>query len=350
VTHDRDLIDAVATAILELDEQAHRVTRYEGNYGRYLDAKRAARIRAQQAYDAQQDEIAGLRERAAATARMVGFGRAAPDRDKHAYNFRGKNVERAVSRNVRSIQEKLARIEANPLQPPPAPMRFRADFAAGRLRPGTVAAKASDVEVTYGDRQVLAGVSLLVDAEDRICLTGPNGSGKSTLVRVLTQQEKPDRGSVRWAPDVRIGFLHQEPQLTAPELTVAENITLGLRLAGVPNVTDEARGWLVRWGLLTRDDLTKKVMDLSVGQQRKVELGILVGSNPDALLLDEPTNHLSFDVVESLQAALTDFRGPVVIVTHDRRLIREFPRRLWTLHDGHLRVTDLWPARAAAPK
>ncbi|MQB02244.1 MAG: ATP-binding cassette domain-containing protein, partial [Actinobacteria bacterium] len=76
VTHDRDLIDAVATAILELDEQAHRVTRYEGNYGRYLDAKRAARIRAQQAYDAQQDEIAGLRERAAATARMVGFGRA----------------------------------------------------------------------------------------------------------------------------------------------------------------------------------------------------------------------------------------------------------------------------------
>jgi len=82
------------------------------------------------------------------------------------------------------------------------------------------------------------------------------------------------------------------------------------------------------------------VADLSVGQQRKVELGILVGSDPDALLLDEPTNHLTFDVIESLQASLADFEGPVLIVTHDRRLIREFPRRLWHLRQGRLSATD----------
>lgn len=92
----------------------------------------------------------------------------------------------------------------------------------------------------------------------------------------------------------------------------------------------------MHWGLLTREDLTKRVADLSVGQQRKVELRILVGSEPDVLLLDEPTNHLIFDVIESLQAALIDFDGPVLIATHDRRLIREFPRRLWRLHEGRL--------------
>lgn len=117
VTHDRDFIDAVATAILELDEQTHGLARYEGDYGRYLAAKRSARISAQQAYDTQQEEIAQLRDQAATTARAVGFGRASSDHDKRAYNFRGAGAERAVSRNVRAVKEKLDRIEARLLQP-----------------------------------------------------------------------------------------------------------------------------------------------------------------------------------------------------------------------------------------
>lgn len=340
VTHDRDFIDAVATAILELDEHSHRLTRYEGNYGAYLAAKSAARTRAQQAYDAQQEEIARLRERAATAARAVGFNRAAPDRDKYGYNFRGAGVDRAISRNVRAALEKLQRIEANALEPPPKPLRFRARFSAGQLRPGTVAVQAHDLVARYGDRTVLDHVGCLLETDDRVCLVGPNGSGKSTLLRILAGEAEPQQGNARWVPGVRIGYLPQEPRLPEPAQTVAANITLGLRRAGLPSVTDEARGWLVRWGLLARDDLSKRMSDLSVGQQRKVELGILVGSNPDALLLDEPTNHLTFDVIESLQTALVDFDGPVLIATHDRRLIREFPRRLWRLCQGHVAETD----------
>jgi macrolide transport system ATP-binding/permease protein len=340
VTHDRDFIDAVGTAILELDEHTHELARYEGNYGRYLQAKRAARIRAQQLYEAQQAEIAALREKAATTARAVGFGRAAPDRDKSAYNFRGASVDRAISRNVRAAQEKLARLQARPAQPPPAPLRFSASFAAGRLRRGTVAIQAEDLTVQYGSRQVLDQVTCLLDAEGRVCLTGPNGSGKTTLLTILAGRSQPHAGTVRSQPGIRIGYLPQEPQLPAPLQTAASNITLGLTQAGLTSVTADARGWLVRWGLLTREDLTKRVSDLSVGQQRKIELGILVGSSPDALLLDEPTNHLSFDVIESLQEALAGFQGPVVIITHDRRLIREFAKTLWTLRDGHLGITE----------
>jgi macrolide transport system ATP-binding/permease protein len=344
VTHDRDVIDAVATATLELDEHSHEMTRYEGNYGRYLDAKRAALIRAQQAHDAQQAEIAELRQQAATTARAVGFGRAASDHDKRAYNFRGASVDRAISRNVRAAQEKLARIEAHPLQPPPKPLRFSARFAAGHLRRGTVAIQAEGLVVRYGDRRVLDQVTCLLDAGDRVCLTGLNGSGKSTLLRILAGQPQPHTGSVRAQPGIRIGYLPQEPQLPDPSGTAATNITLGLSRAGLTSVTAEARGWLVRWGLLTREDLTKRVSDLSVGQQRKIELGVLVGSNPDVLLLDEPTNHLSFDVIESLQDAINEFQGPVLIVTHDRRLIRHLARTLWTLREGHLDVSNRSPA------
>jgi len=340
VTHDRDFVDAVATAILELDEHTHGLTRYEGNYGRYLVAKRAARISEQQAYDTQQEEISQLRDQAATTARAVGFGRASTDHDKRAYNFRGAGAERAVSRNVRAVKEKLERIEAHLLQPPPKPLRFHARFSGGRLRPGTVAVQAHKLVMRYGERIILDRVDCLLEADDRVCLIGPNGSGKTTLLRILASEAEPQAGDLQWSPGVRIGYLPQEPHFPEPAETVAANVTIGLRRAGLSSVTDEARGWLVRWGLLTREDLTKRVADLSLGQQRKVELGILIGSEPDVLLLDEPTNHVTFDVIESLQAALIDFEGPVLIATHDRRLIREFPRRLWRLHEGQLAEVD----------
>ena len=343
VTHDRDFIDAVATAILELDEHTHGLTRYEGNYGRYLEIKRASRIRAEQAYEAYEDELAALRDKLRTTARQVSHGRAATDPDKSNYNFRGKNVERAISRNVRNALERLERLEASPVPSPTRPLRFQARFAEGTLNPGTVAIDARDLSVRYGSRTVLDRVSCFLAAGSRVCLIGQNGTGKSTLLRILAGRDEPQAGKVLWAADLRIGYLPQHPSLPEPAKTVADNITLGLRQAGLAEVTDEARGWLVRWGLLTRDDLTKKVRDLSIGQQRKAELGILVGSSPDLLLLDEPTNHLSFDVIESLQEALTDFHGPMLIVTHDRRLIRQLPTSIWTLLDGHLIVSEATP-------
>jgi len=233
-----------------------------------------------------------------------------------------RRVAQALRLAFRFTLDELARIEARPLQPPPKPLRFSARFAAGHLRRGTVAIQAEGLVVRYGDRRVLDQVTCLLDAEDRVCLTGLNGSGKSTLLRILAGQSQPHTGSVRAQPGIRIGYLPQEPQLPDASGTAATNITLGLSRAGLTSVTAEARGWLVRWGLPTREDLTKRVSDLSVGQQRKIKLGVLVGSNPDVLLLDEPTNHLSFDVTESLQDAINEFQGPVLIVTHDRRLIR----------------------------
>jgi macrolide transport system ATP-binding/permease protein len=344
VTHDRDFIDAVATAILELDSHSHELARYEGNYARYLEAKRGARARAQQAYETQQAEIASLRAKAATTARAVGFGRPASDPDKYSVAFHRGRVDRAVSRNVRAATEKLARIEASPVPRPPEPLKFRAAFAAGRLHPGSVAIRAEGLAARYGDRTVLARLDCLLAGADRVCLVGPNGSGKSTLLRMLAGRRAPEAGTVRVMPGIRVGYLPQQPRLPDPAGTAASNFTLGLRQAGLASVTDQARGWLVRWGLLRRDELTKRVRELSVGQQRKIEIGILVGSGPDVLLLDEPTNHLSFDVIEALQEAIMQFRGPVLVATHDRRLIRLFPRMLWLLDDTGLRVADLSPA------
>jgi macrolide transport system ATP-binding/permease protein len=343
-THDRDFIDAVATAILELDEGTHGITRYEGNYLRYRESKQAARLRAQQAYDAQQEEIALLRAKTTAAAWSVGFGRARSDNDKRAYNARGAGVERTIRRNIRAAEEKLGRIHARLLQPPPEPLRFHATFSEAGLKPETVAILGERLSVRYERGAVLDDVSCLLEGGSRICLVGPNGTGKSTLLRLLARQAVPQRVNVEWAHGLRVGYLPQEPQLADPGATAAMNVTMGLRRAGLDLFAEEAGGWLVERGLLARDDLTKRACDLSVGQRRKIELGILVGARPNVLLLDEPTNHLSLDVIEALQAAFLAFDGPVLIVTHDRRLIRGFPRTLWNLEHGRLHISEVVPA------
>ncbi|MGW4370114.1 ribosomal protection-like ABC-F family protein [Nocardia takedensis] len=341
ISHDRDFIDAVAGAIIELDEHTHGFTRYEGNYGRYLSAKAAVRAQAQQAYDAQQKEIADLREKTATSARSVGHHRARTDHDKTSYNFRGASAEKAVSRNVRAAKERLDRIESNLLLPPPEPLRFRGKIGSSNLPQDAIAIEAHNLEISFNGRAVLDMINCEVDARDRICIVGPNGAGKSTLAKVLARQINPDVGEVSVRKGLKVGYLPQKTQLPLPDSDVAANITAGLRLSGMTEVPDESRGWLIRWGLINREDLRKRAAELSIGQQRKVELGILIGSRPDMLLLDEPTNHLSFDVVESLQSALLDFDGPVVVITHDRRLMRELPTKTWHLSDGKLKVEVL---------
>ena len=146
--------------------------------------------------------------------------------------FHGASVDRAIGRNVRAAQEKLARIEAHPLQPPPKPLRFSARFAAGHLRRGTVAIQAEGLVVRYGDRPVLDQVTCLLDAEDRACLTGLNGSGKSTLLRILAGQPQPHTGSVRPSRESASGTSHRNRDLPDPSGTAATNITLGLSRAG----------------------------------------------------------------------------------------------------------------------
>ncbi|MGO4421452.1 ATP-binding cassette domain-containing protein, partial [Streptomyces sp. MCAF7] len=302
--------------------------RYGNGYTGYLAEKAAARQRWAQAYDQWRADIDRLREAAATTARQVAPGRPMKDGNKMAYDRAGGRVQQSLAGRVRNAEERLRRLLADPVPPPPEPLRFTPVLRARRLQGAVL--DAADIAVT--DR--LDRTSVTVEAGERLLITGPNGAGKSTLLRVLAGDVTPDSGSV--TRRARVGYLPQEPRPGKPGETVLAAFARGR--AG------EAAGHaerLLSLGLFDREQLTVPVGRLSTGQLQRLALARLLSEPSDVLLLDEPTNHLSPALVEELETALTGYDGTLVIVSHDRRL-----RRRWQGTHLAMRPTPTSAARA----
>nr|WP_246364891.1 ATP-binding cassette domain-containing protein [Nonomuraea rhodomycinica] len=325
VSHDRIFLDRVVTAVIEVE--GGDVTRFGGGYTGFLTAKAAARARWEQAYTAWREEVRQVREHAATTAHRVAVGRAMRDNNKMAYDRNAGRVQSSIASRVRNAQERLRRLEADPVPRPPDPLRFHGAFtasspeaatssettppdaadphnprppSAAHARTRAVVAELRDVRVA--DR--LCVESLVIRSGDRLLVHGHNGAGKSTLLRAVAERA---RG--------RVGHLAQETCFD-PSLPVLEAYGHGH--------PDERRAALLATGLFRAGALDLRVGELSVGQRRRLALARLLAEEHDVLLLDEPTNHLSPDLAEALEQALDHFTGTLVVVTHDRALRRRF--------------------------
>ncbi|MEU2119880.1 ribosomal protection-like ABC-F family protein [Streptomyces sp. NPDC016459] len=329
VSHDRQFLERVTTALLEVDGDLHRTVRYGNGYAGYLTSRAAERQRRSQAYTAWREETDRLRESAAVTARKVAPGRAMKDGNKMAYDRAAGRVQHSLASRVRNAEERLARLLANPVPAPPEPLRFTA--VPRTTSPATAhgpSLTAYDVSLTGR----LAPVNLTLSPGGRLLITGPNGAGKSTLLGVLAGTVIPDRGHV--VRPVRTGLLTQH---THPG--PAHRPLLAAFAAGRPGPPEEHTEQLLSLGLFAPGQLTTPVGTLSAGQRRRLALARLVTEPADVLLLDEPTNHLSPALAEELDEALASFPGAVVVVSHDRRL-----RTRW--QGDHLSLRAAAPAAA----
>ncbi|HZO71800.1 MAG TPA: ABC-F family ATP-binding cassette domain-containing protein [Ktedonobacteraceae bacterium] len=326
VSHDRQFLNRAVNRIFEISDHDHQLKAYEGNYNAYVQAKAAERVKWEEDYERQQQEIVDLRKRIKVSARQVGHGYRPPrDNDKNAIHFFEQRVQSTISRNIRAAEEQLRRIEAAPIPKPPELLKVSSRFTSEPMQSQAVLTL-SQVAKAFGARCILRDVNLTLKPRARIVLTGPNGTGKTTLLRIIMGLEQPDAGSVQVVAGARIGYLPQEGQTFDLHKTVIETYRYGQI-----GYEGEFIARLIGYGLFRLEDMHKKVGQLSPGQRRKLEIARLMANEPNVLLLDEPTNYISLDVLEAFEAAVLAFPGPVVVISHDRWFIERFGGELWEI-------------------
>jgi macrolide transport system ATP-binding/permease protein len=339
VSHDRVLLRKVAAAVIEVDAERRTVNRYGNGYDGYLKEKRAERQRWVQQYHGWIDAMAAERRQADTVAGRMGYARRR-DNDKAAFDFKTGTWERAAASKIRNAQERLRRLEDNPVERPPERLKLDAGLDGGLDggpdpaadsgggaggspvgssggTSGSGYTEARDGVLHARNTQVPGRLDVpefRVDRGQKILITGPNGAGKSTLLSVLAGTLEPAAGQV--VRHGRIGYLQQELELPEhPALRLLPAFAAGLG----GNIDDHAEA-LLRLGLFRTSEFHVPVGALSAGQQRRLALARLLLGHKDVMLLDEPSNHLAPALVEELESALAEFDGTVVMVSHDRAL------------------------------
>jgi ATP-binding cassette, subfamily F, member 3 len=308
ISHDREFLDSVIDRVLHIENRTIRA--YAGNYSQF-EQKRAEELALKSALHARQVK------RVAEITAFVNRFRASATKSRQAQSRLKmlQRMERIVPAHVDSPFE----FEFSKPLKTPRPLITLEDAACG-----------------YGATPVLSGINVSIGPLDRIALLGPNGAGKSTLTKLLAGESVALRGKRTAAPDLSIGYFAQQ-QLE--QLTPDCDAFWHLRNRGGPDFAlgeeQKIRDHLGSFGF-QGDRAFEPVARFSGGEKARLSLALLVARRPNLLLLDEPTNHLDIEMRQALTVALQSFEGGLVVVSHDRHLIKSVADTLWLAADGKL--------------
>lgn len=304
VSHDRFFLDAIVTSIVEIER--NQATRYTGNYSRFMELKTAAFDQQLKLFEQQRKEIS----------RMEDF--------IQRNLVRATTTKRAQSR--RNALERIERLE-KPGSLKQASFSFTTERRSGKEVLRVVNASAAPVVELSS---LFRGVSFEVKRGERLALLGPNGVGKTTLLRALIGKLELRSGVVDWGAGVSLGYYDQEQRELNPANTVLEELW-----STYPMLPEAEIRTVLGNFLFSGEDVRKKVSSLSGGEKARVALSKLMLRKANVLLLDEPTNHLDLMSREVLEAALDEYDGTLIFVSHDRYFLNRLADRIVELHpDG----------------
>jgi ATP-binding cassette ChvD family protein len=287
VTHDRYFLDQVTKWTLELDRG--KGVPYEGNYSGWLEQKEK-RVR-------QENSESEARQRA--MARELEWVRSS------AKARQAKSKARLAAYDEMVNQQEREKQSFATIQIPPGP------------RLGNVVIEVDGLEKEYGDKVLFKGLSFRLPPNGIVGVIGPNGAGKSTLFKLITGQEKPDKGSIRLGETVKLAYVDQSRDDLTPTDTVWQAISGGLDVMKIGNRELVSRSYVGSFNFKGGDQ-QKKVGLLSGGERNRVHLAKTLTTGGNVILLDEPTNDLDIETLQNLEDALEQFAGCAVVISHDR--------------------------------
>lgn len=308
ISHDREFLDRAVNTIWSVEDGT--ICRYAGNYSQF-ELARIEKLRAQEsarrAYETQAAHLTSFIER-----------------------FRAKATKARQAQSRIKMLEKLQAVE---------PVRAKREWRFNFLKPLRLPEHLVDGEnlkIGYGDKVVLSGVSFSIRSGERIGILGVNGAGKSTLVKAIVGELTPMSGELRRGQGLEIGYFaqHQLDQLRMDETPLEH-----LRHLAPDAREQELRDFLGTYRF-SGEFAEAKVAPMSGGEKARLALALIAWKKPNLLVLDEPTNHLDMETREALTMALSTYEGAVLLVSHDRHLLRAVTDELWLVHEGRKEVFE----------
>ncbi|MBO5836568.1 MAG: ABC-F family ATP-binding cassette domain-containing protein [Oscillospiraceae bacterium] len=305
ISHDRYFLDRVADRVIEIVDGHGEF--YSGNYSFYIEEKQARFNLQLKQYEQEQ---AKLKQLGYTVERMKGWG----------------INNRTLYRRAMSIQHRMERIKKT--EKPKTEKTMKATFAQKDFS-GDVVLQTRNVSKSFEARTLFSDVELKVEGGERIALLGDNGTGKSTFIKCLLGEETCT-GKIQFGPAVKWGYLPQIIRFDHPERTLYDTMLYEKNCS--PQTARDRLGAFLFQG----EDVFKKVGELSGGEQSRLRLCMLMDEKINLLILDEPTNHLDIASREWIEAAIEEFEGVLIFVSHDRYFIEKFAERIWLLEDGRI--------------
>jgi ATP-binding cassette subfamily F protein 3 len=307
ISHDRAFLAAVVDHVLHFEGDS--ATAYAGSYEAFVEQRQLRRVTQQRQFEQQQRKIAS-------------------EQDYIARNLAGQNSKQAKGRRKRL--ERMPRLSA-PLGEE-GTMAVRFEVAE---RGGDRVIQAEHAVIQVEDRVLVQDFNAVLIRGDTLGLIGPNGSGKSTLLRTLMGEHPLSGGELRIGGGITVGYYRQDLAQVPLDKTLFDVIS-DLRPTWDRRMV---QGHLGRFGF-SGDEVQRRADTLSGGERARVALAMLMLSRANLLILDEPTNHLDVESIEALEDAIDDYDGTVLLVSHDRALLRALTTRVWVLHERHISDFD----------
>lgn len=304
VSHDRYFLDKIVSQVYELSHT--KITKYVGTYTNYLQEKAKRFEILQRQYEKQREEIAKIED------------------------FIQRNIARAsTTKRAQSRRKQLERMELadRPLRDDKT-VNF--SFTINK-QSGNDVLRVEKLSTGYGDTAILSNIDLDIKRGESVALIGPNGVGKSTLLKTIVGQLSPLNGSIQFGSNVSIAYYDQEQAKLHSNKQVLNELW-----DDYPQIEEKKIRTILGNFLFSGDDVMKLVSELSGGEKARLALAKLMMKEANFLILDEPTNHLDLDSKEVLEAALIDYPGTILFVSHDRYFLNRISTRIVELSPNHV--------------